>query len=430
VSAATAGRRGPDIRSDLWVELEPRESGGIELAFKSKVDFMYGEANRKLVLDTLKALGVEHARLTIEDTGALPFVIMARIETAVRRSSFIVHRSSPLPAPGPSFALPSARDRWRRSRLYLPGNEPKFMLNARIHRPDAVILDLEDSVPAPDKDAALAIVRNALYALDFGDCERMVRINPLPAGLEEIEPLVHAGVNVILIPKCESAEQVRAVDARISSVRPPPASRLSPLASRLSPLDTYLMPIVETCEGMFKAREIAGASPRIVALTYGLEDYILDLGGIKTPAGSESLWARSQVANAAKAAGVQAIDTVFADVADMAALQASCQAAKELGFEGKGCIHPRQVPVVNEAFTPSVAEIEKARGIVRAFKEAQAQGRNVVSVGSKMIDPPVVERALRTIKMAVSLGRLTRDWDSAPEPSAVSRQPSAHTGEA
>jgi citrate lyase subunit beta / citryl-CoA lyase len=408
VSTAAVGHRGPDVRSDLWVELEPRTSGGIELDITSKVDFMYGEANRKLVLDTLKALGVQHARVAIEDTGALPFVITARLEAAVRRSSLIAHRSplpTCLPEPGPSFARPSARDRWRRSRLYLPGNEPRFMLNARIHKPDAVILDLEDSVPGADKDAALAVVRNALYALDFGHCERMVRINQLPAGLEEVAALVHAGVNVILIPKCESAEQVKEVDARITSA-------LSSFVIRPSSFDVFLMPIIETCEGMFKAREIAAASPRIVALTYGLEDYILDLGGIKTPAGLESLWARSQVANAAKAAGVQAIDTVFADIEDMDALRASCRSAKELGFEGKGCIHPRQVEVVNDEFTPSPAEIEKAQKIVLAFKEAQAQGRNVVSVGSKMIDPPVVERARRTITMAVSLGRLAANWDA------------------
>jgi len=400
-SVISAGRRGPDVRSDLWVELELRPSGGIELTLKSKVDFMYGEANRKLVLDTLNSLGVEQARVTIEDTGALPFVIMARLEAAVRRSSLIAHRSSLplcLPPPGPSFARPTSRDRWRRSRLYLPGNEPKFMLNARIHQPDAVILDLEDSVPPADKDAALLVVRNALYALDFGDCERMVRINPLPAGLAEIDALVPAGVNVILIPKCESAEQVKDVDARISSA-------LSTLDSRLSTLDTFLMPIIETCEGMFRAREMAGASPRVVALTYGLEDYILDLGGVKTPTGLESLWARSQVVNAAKAAGVQAIDTVFADVEDIEALRASCRAAKELGFEGKGCIHPRQVSVVNEEFTPSPAEIEKARVIVQAFKEAQAEGRNVVCVGSKMIDPPVVERARRIIALADKVQR-------------------------
>jgi citrate lyase subunit beta/citryl-CoA lyase len=427
MSTASVGRRGPDVRSDLWVELELRTFGGIDLNIKSKVDFMYGEANRRLVLDTLKTLGVQHARVAIEDTGALPFVIMARLEAAVRRAQSEAHGpeskvAACLPEPGPSFARPSSRDRWRRSRLYLPGNEPRFMLNARIHRPDAVILDLEDSVPSADKDAALLVVRNALYALDFGDCERMVRINQLPAGLVEIDALVPAGINVILIPKCESAEQVREVDARISSA-------LSSLDTRPSSFDVFLMPIIETCEGMFKAREIAGASPRVVALTYGIEDYILDLGGVTTPAGLESLWARSQVANAAKAAGVQAIDTVFADIEDMDALRASCRAAKELGFEGKGCIHPRQVAVVNDEFAPSAAEIEKAQQIVLAFKEAQAQGRNVVALGSKMIDPPVVERAHRTITMAVSLGRLAADRDAPAVTPSEQRESRGLSGE-
>jgi len=224
-----------------------------------------------------------------------------------------------------------------------------------------------------------------------------VRVTQLPAGLAEIDVLIPAGVNVILIPKCESAEQVKEVDARISSA-------LSSFVNRHSSFDVFLMPVIETCEGMLRAREVAGASPRVVALTYGLEDYILDLGGVKTPAGLESLWARSQVVNAAKAAGVQAIDTVFADIEDLEGLRASCRAAKELGFEGKGCIHPRQVGVVNGEFTPSATEIEKAREIVSAFQEAQAQGRNVVSVGSKMIDPPVVERARRTIAMATAMG--------------------------
>jgi len=397
----TAGRRGADVRSDLWVELELRASGGVELSLQSKVDFMYGETNRKLIADTLKALGVEHCRIAAEDAGALPFVITARIEAAVRRALPGKDVPEVLPEPGPSFALPSARDCWRRSRLYLPGNEPKFMLSARIFEPDAVILDLEDSVPPPDKDAALILVRNALRAHDFGRCERMVRINQLPRGLDEIAPLVQAGVNVLLIPKCESKDEVAAVDERIGKA----------LESAGAKRDVWLMPIIESCEGMFKARKIAKASKRVVALTYGLEDYIADLGGIKTPAGMESLWARSQVVNAAKAAGVQAIDTVFADVSDMAALEASCMAAKELGFEGKGCIHPRQIAVVHKAFTPSAAEIERAQQIVLAFKVAQEQGRSVVSVGSKMIDPPVVKQAQRTIKMAVGCGCIPADWD-------------------
>lgn len=397
----SCGRRGPDVRSDSWVELELRDTGGIEVQLKSKVDFMYGEANRQLVADTLAVLGVEHCRVTIEDTGALPFVLSARIETAVRRA--LRGRSVPeaLPEPGPSFARPSTRDCWRRSRLYLPGNEPRFFLNARIHQPDAVILDLEDSVPESDKDAALILVRNALRGHDFGDCERMVRINQLPRGLAEIEPLVRAGVNLILIPKCEDEDEVEAVNEFVDRA----------LKADDSGRDVWLMPIVETCEGMFRARRIARAAERVVGLTYGLEDYIANLGGIRTPEGLESLWARSQIVNAARSAGVQPIDTVFANVDDLEGLAASCRAARELGFEGKGCIHPRQIPVVHRAFTPSADEVDRARRIVLGFREAQAQGRSVVSVGSKMIDPPVVRQAQRVIAMAVACGCIQADWD-------------------
>jgi citrate lyase subunit beta/citryl-CoA lyase len=399
--AGQAGLRGDDVRSDVWVSVELATSGGVQLEVKSKVEAMYGESIRTLVREGLEFFGVKHARVQAEDKGALPFVIMARLETAVRRAQPGQAVKEWLPEPGPTFSKSSARDHWRRSRLYLPGNEPKFMLNARIHEPDAVILDLEDSVPPPDKDAALLLVRNALRTVDFGNCERMVRINQFPRGLDEVDAVVRAGANVLLIPKCENAGQVAEVDKRVTAA----------LAGSAVKHEVYLMPIVESCEGMFRARDIAGASRRVCALTYGLEDYIADLGGTKTAAGVESLWARSQVVNAAKAAGVQAIDTVFGDVGDMAALEASCLAARELGFEGKGCIHPRQIAVVHKAFTPTAAEIDKARRIVLAFNAAQAQGRAVVSVGSKMIDPPVVKRALKTIEMAVTCGCLSATWD-------------------
>jgi citrate lyase subunit beta/citryl-CoA lyase len=400
VNPVTTGRRGPDVRSDMWVELELRDSGGIELAVKSKVDFMYGEANRTLILDVLRALGVAHARVAVEDTGALPMVIAARVEAAVRRALPGKDLPEWLPEPGPSFARPSVRDRWRRSRLYLPGNEPRFMLSARLHAPDAVILDLEDSVPPPDKDAALLLVRNALRALDFGDCERMVRLNQLPRGLDEVEPLVRAGANLLLIPKCEDDDEVEAVAERIEA------------SAGGKDCAVWLMPIIETCRGMFKASKIARASDRVVALTWGLEDYIADLGGVKTAAGLESLWARSQVVNAARAAGVQAIDTVFGDVDDLAALAESCRAARELGFEGKGCIHPRQVAVVNQSFTPTPDEVARAQRIVLAFRDAEARGLGVVTVGSRMVDAPVVKRALRTIELAVVSGCLAADWEA------------------
>jgi len=179
--------------------------------------------------------------------------------------------------------------------------------------------------------------------------------------------------------------------------------------------EILLMPIVESARGAWRAFEIAAASPNVVALTIGLEDYTADIGVQRTQEGLESAWARAQVVNGAVAAGVQPIDTVFSDVADTDGLRAAVREAKALGFVGKGCIHPRQIEVVHEAFAPEQAEIDKACKIVLAFEEAEARGLGVVSLGSKMIDPPVVKRALTTVKAALATGKLAEGWRE-PEP--------------
>ena len=164
------------------------------------------------------------------------------------------------------------------------------------------------------------------------------------------------------------------------------------------------MPIIESALGVIRAYEIATASDNVVALTIGLEDYTADIGTARTTEGRESFWARSQVVNAARAAGVQPIDSVFSDVSDMNALRESVLEAKALGFDGKGCIHPRQIAAIHEAFAPTAAELDKARKIVAAFEEAEAEGLGVVSLGSKMIDPPVVKRAQRVVRLARAMG--------------------------
>ncbi|HHE46864.1 MAG TPA: citrate lyase ACP, partial [Bacteroidetes bacterium] len=134
-----------------------------------------------------------------------------------------------------------------------------------------------------------------------------------------------------------------------------------------------------------------------------------DIGVQRTLKGRESFWLRSMIVNAARAAGIQPIDTVFSDVGDMEGLRASVIEAKSLGFEGKGCIHPRQIKVVHEAFAPTEREIERAVRIVRAFEQAEKEGIGVVSLGSKMIDPPVVKRALKTVHLAEMLGMLDKE---------------------
>jgi citrate lyase subunit beta / citryl-CoA lyase len=386
---SSAGKRGENIRSDCYFEIELTKSGGIKLDLKSKVGSMYGESIKEQVDEMCRFFNTKNAHILLEDSGALPFVIAARFELAVKRLFPALEREYLLPINGKNLYTTS-KGRLRRSRLYLPGNEPKFFTNAGLHKPDGIILDLEDSVAPTEKDAAQLLIRNALRSVDFYGSERMVRINQLPAGLDDIRFIVPHNVHVILIPKCESARQVIEVENKVEHIK-----KEFNLKNNI-----FLMPIIESALGVIKAYEIASSSKNICALTIGLEDYTLDIGTQRTLEGKESFFARSMVVNAAKAADVQAIDTVFSDVADMDGLKQSVLEAKSLGFEGKGCIHPRQIPVVHEGFAPTTEEINKAQKIVTAFEEAKKHGSGVVSLGSKMIDAPVVKRALRIIELA------------------------------
>ena len=376
----------------MHVRIEPRERGGIDIELESRVKPYYGDAIRRQAEDVLEALGVRHAQVTVHDEGALPFVISARIEAAARRAG-LGEGTRVLPD-RLTLPEPSARDRLRRSRLYVPGSEPKYFINAALHGPDAIILDLEDSVHPSEKDAARLLVRNALRAVDFLSCERMVRINQLPLGLDDLEEIIPESPDLILIPKVETPNQVLAVSQQIERIQNDHGIGRT----------VWLMPILESALGIENALEIAKASPQIVGLTIGLEDYTADLGVVKTTTGEESLFARQRVVNAAHAAGVQAIDSVFGDVGDMEGLRAWAVNSRALGFEGMGCVHPLQIAVIHEAFAPTAAEIEKAQRIVDAYNEAQQKGLGVVSLGSKMIDPPVVQRALKLIARAQAMG--------------------------
>ncbi len=393
-----AGNKGEKVRSDCWVALTPQQSGGVQIQLTSKVEKLYGQSIRQLVKEMMDFFSIGHVKIEIEDSGAVPFVLMARIESAVRKAGldngkrFLPEFVEEVPAP--------QRERFRRSRLYLPGDQPKLMLNAAIHQPDGLILDLEDSVAPAKKDDARILVRNALRALEFKGCERMVRINQLPLGLKDLEEVVPHKVDVLLLPKIESAEQIQQVEQKVEEI-------LSTLPEKR---EIFFMPIIESALGIVNAYQIAKASSRNVALAIGLEDYTADIGAQRTNEGRESFYARSVIVNAARAAGIQPIDTVFSDVQDMEGLKASVLEAKSLGFDGKGCIHPRQIQPIHQAFAPTEEEIEKAKRIVLAFEEAERKGLGVVSLGSKMIDPPVVKRAIRIIELAVKSDLLDENW--------------------
>ncbi len=398
VKTVTTGNKGKGIRSDCSVTLELTESGGLMVQLESKVAVMYGERIREQILEILSFFEIQHAKVLVEDSGALPLVMAARMEAAIKQ---VIRTDKEYLLPMlESNQYQTTKDIYRFSRLYLPGNSPSLMINAGLHRPNGIILDLEDAVAPSKKYEASFLVRNALRSLDFYGAERMVRINQIPRGLEDLDFVVPHYVNLILIPKCESPNQVHQVNEKIEVLK----------TRHGVERNIWLMPIIESAAGIVNCYEIARAADNIVAMAIGLEDLTADLGTRRTQEGSETFFARSKVVIACRAAGIQPIDSVFSDVSDMEALKQNVLRSKALGFDGMGCIHPRQIRVIHENFAPDAGEIEKAKKIVKAFRDAESKGLGVVSLGTKMIDPPVVKRAQRTIELAIGMEIISPTW--------------------
>ncbi|MDO4826935.1 MAG: citrate (pro-3S)-lyase subunit beta [Bacteroidia bacterium] len=292
-------------------------------------------------------------------------------------------------------------DRLRRTMMFIPGNNPGMMQDAYIYRPDSIMLDLEDSVTMAEKDAARLLVHNALKSIDYGDIEMVVRINPLstPYGRKDVEAVVKAGVHVIRMPKTETADEVRELEAEIVKVE----NEIGCLGR------TKIMAAIESAEGICNAFAIAKASKRMMGIALGAEDYCASLKTQRTPGGDELLYARQTIVVAARAAGVYALDTVFSNLDDMESFRKEVELIKTLGFDGKSIINPRQIRIVNEVFAPSEKAIEKARKILAAIKEAEKKGSGVISLNGKMVDRPVVIRAQHTIDLAVASGIISKE---------------------
>ena len=280
--------------------------------------------------------------------------------------------------------------------MFVPGNNPGMMADAHIYGPDSIMLDLEDSVTLAEKDAARLLVYHALQSVDYGNTEMVVRINPLntPFGRKDIEAVVRAGVQVIRMPKTETADEVREVEAEILRVE----QRLGCVGR------TQIMAAIESALGVVNAYDIATASSRMMGIALGAEDYCANLKTQRTPSGNELQLARQTIVVAARAAGIDALDTVYSNLNDMDTFRAEVEYIKSLGLDGKSTINPRQIEVVHEVFAPKEKDIAKARTILAAIKEAEERGSGVVSVNGKMVDKPVVIRAQRTIDLAIASG--------------------------
>ena len=281
----------------------------------------------------------------------------------------------------------------RRSMLFVPGNNPGMMSDAHIYGSDALMFDLEDSVTLREKDAARLLVYHALKTIHYGECERVVRVNPLntPYGKADIEAMVAAGVEVIRLPKTETAQDICDTEAEIMRAEQKYGIPIG---------QTCMMAAIEGALGVINAYAIATASPRLVAIALGAEDYCANLKTTRSLEGSELQYARGAIVVAARAAGIDCIDTVYSDVNNEEQLIKETQTIKQLGFDGKSVINPRQIKPVHRVFTPTHEEFVKAQRILAASREAEQRGSGVVALDGKMIDRPVVIRAERTLELA------------------------------
>jgi citrate lyase beta subunit len=283
---------------------------------------------------------------------------------------------------------------FRRSLLFVPGAEPRKIERAREAGADTLLLDLEDSVALQQKAEARRQVAAALRRGVFGATEAAVRVNApgTPDFEADLEAMIDAGCRLLMLPKAESAEGIAAVAERLQRCEP---GRPGDGDSR-----TRLLLLVESPAGVAHAAALGRSSPRVEALCFGHADFSLLMGLAEADASRGIVYhARCTLVIAAKAAGVAPIDTVHLAVKDDAAFRADAELGLRLGFEGKLCIHPRQVEIVNEVYTPTPAQIDHARRVLAAWERAEAEGRGVFTLDGKMIDAPVVAAQRRILKM-------------------------------
>lgn len=290
-------------------------------------------------------------------------------------------------------------ERLRRTMMFVPGNNPGMMRDAHIYGADCLMFDLEDSVALAEKDAARLLVYHSLKAIRYGNCELVVRVNPLgtPYGRQDLEAVIRAGVHVVRLPKTESADDIFEMEAAIAQVEEAAGAPVG---------RTKLMAAIEGAAGVLNAQEICTASGRLVGVALGAEDYCANLKTSRTKEGMELFFARCTILNAARAAGISAIDTVFSDVEDAEGFVKEVALIRQLGFDGKSIVNPRQIAPVHAAFTPDAKEIAHARRIIEAMEEGTRKGSGVVSLHGRMVDRPVVLRAERTLMMARAGGVL------------------------
>lgn len=289
------------------------------------------------------------------------------------------------------------KDALKRTSLYASGASPVNLLQARFYNEDCLVYDLEDSVPLAEKDAARLLVYNLIKYQRPAGKYVIIRVNGIYSEYidEDLEAAVRAKPDAIRIPKVEYGKEVKRIDERITAIEK---------EAGIEPGSIELWCNIESYLGVLNAQEIATASPRVVALALGAEDFTASMRSQRTKAGAEIFYARNAVLMACRYAGVEAVDAVFSDINDIEGLKEDVALTKNLGFDGKTVVHPRQIDVVNAAFTPSAKQIRYAKRVLEAVEEGKREHKGAVTLDGGMIDKPMELRARTTLAQAKAAG--------------------------
>lgn len=283
----------------------------------------------------------------------------------------------------------------RRSMLFVPGSNAAMISNSFIYQPDAIMFDLEDAVALKEKDSARMLVAHALQHPLYQAMETVVRVNPLDSefGLADLNAVVRAGVDVVRMPKTDTAQDVIEMDKAITKIEQDCGREVG---------STKLLAAIESPLGITQANQIAFASKRLIGIALGAEDYVRNLKTERSPEGIELLFARCSILQAARAAGIQAFDTVYSNANNEEGFLQEARLIKQLGFDGKSLINPRQIELIHNLFAPTQKEVDQALKIINAAQVAEEQGLGVVSLNGKMIDAPIIERARLVLERSKS----------------------------
>jgi len=281
--------------------------------------------------------------------------------------------------------------------LFVPGANAAMISNTFIYKPDSIMFDLEDSVALAEKDTARMLVAHALQHPLYCELETVVRVNPLASefGLLDLNAVVRAGTDIVRLPKTDSAQDIIDMDAAITEIEKACGREVG---------STQLLAAIESAQGILAVNDIAKASPRLMGIALGAEDYVRNMKTERSPEGIELLFARSSILHAARANGLMAFDTVYSDARNEEGFLREASLIKQLGFDGKSLINPNQIVLIHNLFAPTQKEVDHAERVIAAAEEAERNGSGVVSLNGKMVDTPIIERAKLVLQRAAASG--------------------------